>query len=83
MYHVNHSFDVIHWRVLQNAVTKVEDVTWSAVRAAQDIFNTFLDFRKRRKEQCRIEIALHRDILAENSPAVSVLKNVHGLRGGA
>src|SRR5690349_19393990 len=70
MHHIDNSPDVLHGRVLQDAMAQIEDVTGTSGRAAEDILDAFLDFSLWRKEQCRIEIALHGDIMPEEPPAI-------------
>ena len=49
MHHVDNSLHIVHGRMLQNAMTKIEDVSGSAFGAAQDIMHTRLDLRQRSK----------------------------------
>src|SRR5690349_23227840 len=70
MHHIDNSPDVLHGRMLQNAMAQIEDMTGTSSRPAQDIVDAFLDLSLWRKEQCRIEIALHRNIVPEEPPAI-------------
>jgi hypothetical protein len=40
MHNVHHSFHIVNRRVLQNAMSQIEDVTGSAFGATQDVLNT-------------------------------------------
>ena len=45
MHQFHHSFDVLHRRLLQDAMTEVKNVTWSGVRPKKIIVDARLDLR--------------------------------------
>jgi hypothetical protein len=70
MHQIDDRFDVLHRRMLQNAMAQVENVTRATARAAQNIMDALFDFRERSKEQSGIKIPLNRDIMPKSSPAI-------------
>src|SRR5262245_21892137 len=69
MYQIHHSFDVLHRRMLQDAVSQIKDMTRSALRAMENIVNPFLDLWQRGKQDCRIQVTLYGAIVSDDSPA--------------
>ena len=70
MYHVYNSFHIVNRRMLQNAMSEVENVTGSAVRTPQYIMHARFEFRQRCKECNRIEVPLNGDV-AQSVPSLA------------
>src|SRR5687768_9520161 len=66
--------DVRRVRVLRNAVTEVEDMTWAATESREDRFRFAPDPLRRAEQHGRVEIALQRYATAD---ALARFVNVH------
>ena len=62
--------NVLFRRVLQDAVSDVEDVAGATSSAAQDIVDAFFHFRDGSEQRNRIQIPLHGSIVTDGLPAV-------------
>ena len=54
--------------VWQDAVADVEDVSWLSAGASQDVIRRGKEAIARREEDRRIEVALHRAAVSDDSP---------------
>src|SRR5712671_733033 len=62
------SLDVFNRRHWQDSVTEVEDVAWTPAGALQHVVNRLEDAFDRREQDRRIEVALHRAVVADAFP---------------
>lgn len=60
-HHLHHGLYILHWRLWQNPVTKIEDVPRARSGALQQFSHLFLQFGKRRKQRCGIQVAMMAD----------------------
>jgi hypothetical protein len=68
--HIDYCFNVVHWCVLQNAVSEIEDMARSPIRPPHNIQHPLTDDRYGREQKYRIEIALDRTVMPNLVPRV-------------
>ena len=70
MHGVDHGDDVIDRGFRQDAVAEIENMAGTSASAAQNFRHSTFYFFRRCEKRNRIEVALHRDIMADAWPSL-------------
>lgn len=62
--------DMLHGRIGEDPMSKIENVPRTASRPPENVRHSSLDFRYRRKQGYRVQVSLHRTIVPHHGPGL-------------
>ena len=68
MHEIDQEADVVDGRLGQDSVSEVEDMAGASFRLGEDPASLRFDLSRWTEQDCRVEVALNRDIMPEPFP---------------